>query len=89
MKREKFCQSCGLPLSKDELLGTEKDGTLNNEFCHYCYQNGSYTNPMVTLAEMQIHVRHMLERQHDDAKHIYQIVNMLPEMKRWYKPMRV
>ncbi len=38
----RFCQSCGMPLTK-EVLGTERDGTKNGEFCTYCYQNGAFT----------------------------------------------
>ncbi len=29
---QKFCQSCGMPLSP-EVLGTEKDGSKNEEYC--------------------------------------------------------
>jgi len=33
---QKFCQSCGMPLNP-EVLGTEKDGSKNEEYCTYCY----------------------------------------------------
>ena len=32
-----ICQSCGMPLV-DELLGTDADGTLNEEYCRWCWQ---------------------------------------------------
>ena len=34
----KLCQSCGMPLSSAEVLGTNADGSLNEEYCtrlHY------------------------------------------------------
>ena len=34
----KFCQSCGMPLSP-EVLGTNADGSKNEEYCIYCYKN--------------------------------------------------
>ena len=36
---QKFCQSCGMPLNP-EVLGTEKDGSKNEEYCTYCYADG-------------------------------------------------
>ena len=34
----KFCQSCGMPLQKNEELGTNHDGSKNEEYCCYCYK---------------------------------------------------
>ncbi len=38
----KFCQSCGMPLT-DELLGTNADGSKNEDYCIYCYKDGKFT----------------------------------------------
>ena len=46
----KFCQSCGLPLN-DENRGTNADGSKNDDYCMYCYQNGKFTNDC-TMDEM-------------------------------------
>ncbi|WP_462316903.1 zinc ribbon domain-containing protein [Marinilabilia sp.] len=43
-KTNKFCQSCGMPMSKDPLKGgTNADGTKSLKFCSYCYENGEFT----------------------------------------------
>ena len=43
MKMEKnICQSCGMPITSKELLGTNKDGSINDDYCKYCYQNGEF-----------------------------------------------
>ena len=40
----KFCQSCGMPMKKDpEDGGTNVDGSKNEKYCSYCYQNGEFT----------------------------------------------
>ena len=39
---QEFCQSCGMPLT-DTNKGTNSDGSLNNEYCSYCYQEGQFT----------------------------------------------
>lgn len=41
--RTQICQCCGMPLEEDEILGREKDGTLNEEYCKWCYADGTYT----------------------------------------------
>lgn len=46
----KFCQSCGMPLN-DENRGTNADGSKNEDYCMYCYQNGKFTNDS-TMDEM-------------------------------------
>ena len=38
----KLCQSCGMPIDDDSLLGTNKDGSINKDYCKYCYQNGEF-----------------------------------------------
>ena len=30
---QKFCQSCGMPLTQ-EILGTNADGSKNEDYCH-------------------------------------------------------
>jgi hypothetical protein len=47
-----FCQSCGMPMQKDEDFGTEVDGAKSEKYCTYCYQGGEFTNPEATMAEM-------------------------------------
>ncbi|MBQ3732325.1 MAG: GNAT family N-acetyltransferase [Muribaculaceae bacterium] len=37
-----FCQSCGMPLTRDEDFGTNYDGSTNYDYCRYCYQDGKY-----------------------------------------------
>lgn len=51
MKNEtKFCQSCGMPLN-DEILGTNADGSKNEDYCIYCYKDGTFTGDF-TMEEM-------------------------------------
>ncbi|MEF2966931.1 zinc ribbon domain-containing protein [Paenibacillus sp. M1] len=49
--QEKFCQSCGMPLTSDEVLGTELNGGRNGEYCVYCYKDGAFTSDS-TMEEM-------------------------------------
>ncbi len=40
--RQLRCQCCGMPL-EDAILSREKDGTLNEDYCQWCYADGAYT----------------------------------------------
>ena len=41
--RKLVCQCCGMPISDDAILGRDKDGTLNEDYCKWCYADGTYT----------------------------------------------
>jgi len=48
------CQSCGMPLNKDEKFGgTEADGSLSKMYCSHCYGNGNFTLPNNTEKEVR------------------------------------
>ena len=36
------CQCCGMPL-EDAILGRNRDGSLNENYCQWCYADGTYT----------------------------------------------
>ena len=40
--RELVCECCGMPMD-DCNLSRETDGTLNEEYCKWCYSEGEYT----------------------------------------------
>ena len=37
-----ICQCCGMPL-EDAIIGHNSDGTLNEDYCKWCYADGTYT----------------------------------------------
>lgn len=42
--KNKFCQSCGMPMKNDpQGSGTNADSSKNEKYCSYCYQNGEFT----------------------------------------------
>jgi radical SAM superfamily enzyme len=83
MEINNFCQSCSMPLDKPELLGTEKDGSKSKEYCTYCYQNGEFVNPAMTLSEMKTLVKEKMTEMKIDNAIINMAVSTLPNLKRW------
>ena len=54
----RFCQSCGMPLT-DQVLGTNADGSKNEEYCMYCYKDGKFIQDC-TIDEMIEHCAHFV-----------------------------
>jgi len=38
----KKCQKCEMPMDSTEVIGTNKDGSLNEEYCIYCFKDGKF-----------------------------------------------
>ena len=57
----KVCQSCGMPLKRDDHGGgTNADGSKSAMYCSHCYQEGKFTMPEITVEQMQTKVREKL-----------------------------
>ena len=58
----KHCQSCGMPLARDEGGGgTNADGSKSAKYCSHCYEGGRFTAPDITVKQMQTHVKGKLK----------------------------
>ncbi len=50
--RPLVCQCCGMPL-EDKIIGRNSDGSLNEDYCKWCYADGTYTyNDMDELIDV-------------------------------------
>jgi general stress protein 26 len=95
MKKEmKFCQSCGMPLT-DEVLGTNADGSKNEDYCMYCYKDGKFLQDC-TMEEMIEHcaqfvgaVNEGLEKPITKEEYIGMMKTYFPQLKRWRKTLNV
>lgn len=83
-----FCQSCGMPL-EEGLYGTNQGGALSEEYCTYCYQEGTFTADC-SMEEMIQHCVQYLddfnkdsEKQFTKEEAIAQMRLYFPELKRW------
>ena len=51
--RKLICQCCGMPLEDDDIIGHNHDGSFNEDYCKWCYADGTYTyNDMDDLIEV-------------------------------------
>lgn len=40
--KNRICQSRAMPIKSRNQLGKNKDGTINEDYCKYCYDNGEF-----------------------------------------------
>ena len=77
-----------MPIAERELRGTEEDGTKSKKYCHYCYEDGAFKQPNVTLDEMiEISAKGWSNKDptisYEQAKSFMK--KHLPHLERWRK----
>ena len=78
------CQSCGMPLSRDERGGgTNADGTRCQEYCSHCFQQGKFTEPDLTATEMVAKVQAMLSSRNMPLAVVQRLAGAIASLKRW------
>ncbi len=78
-----ICQCCGMPL-EDELIGRNADGSLNEEYCKWCYADGTYTySDMDDL--INVCIPHMEKQGFTEEQAREYMKNMLPNLNYWKK----
>ena len=76
-----ICQCCGMPL-EDEIIGRNKDGSLNESYCKWCYADGTYTySDMDDLIETC--VPHMVSEGFTEEQARAYMKQMLPQLDYW------
>ena len=85
---QRFCQSCGMPLTED-VLGINADGTKNEDYCIYCYKDGAFTGDftmeqMVEYCSMFVEEYNKNTGQHLTACQYKDVLRQFyPTLKRW------
>lgn len=80
--RKLNCQCCGMPLEDDEIIAHNKDGTMNEEYCKWCYADGTYTySNMDDLID--VCVGHMVGDNFTEEQARSYMKKMLPTLNYW------
>lgn len=80
---DKICQSCGMPIVSKDQLGTNLDGSINNDYCKYCYKDGSFIDKvtMKEYIEMCSKYGHQAGMTNEEMKE--HCTKLFPTLKRW------
>lgn len=76
-----ICQCCGMPLT-DSDLGRDKDGTLNDSYCKWCYADGEYMYSDIDDL-IEVCVRNMVSPEHPEEEVRAYLKEALPKLDYW------
>jgi hypothetical protein len=80
----KNCQSCGMPMSRDEKGGgTNADGSKSTMYCSHCWAAGNFTLPELTVDQMQDRVRAKLKEFGIPGPLGWFFTRKVPKLQRW------
>ena len=83
-KKNKYCQSCGMPMKKDlKGGGSNEDGSINLKYCSYCYENGTFLQPNITAQEMKVFVKEKLKEMGFPGFLASFFAKGIPKLERW------
>lgn len=76
-----------MPMDKEDLYGTNKDGNKNNEYCIYCFKDGAFTADISMEAMINFCVPHMVNANKgiSEDKASEMMKEIFPKLKRWKK----
>ncbi len=72
-----------------EKLGSNSDGSPNQEYCLYCYQNGSFTQPNFLAKDMQEFCIEKMKEMGFPKFIGWLFTRSIPKLKRWSASMNV
>ena len=82
----KNCQSCSMPLKQDpQKGGTNADGSKSLMFCGYCYQGGKFSEPDLTVGQMQEKVKGIMKKMGFPGFLAGFFTKGIPKLERWKK----
>ena len=83
--RRLVCQCCGMPLEDDGTMSREPDGSINEEYCKWCYADGKYTySDMDSLIDFC--AGHMASENWPEAQVRAYMAELLPKLNHWKAP---
>lgn len=72
-----------MPLINMDDRGTENDGSKSKEYCKYCYSNGRFVDPQMTLELMKFIVGWKMQSKQLPMDVIQKNIKNLRYLKRW------
>ena len=82
--RKLVCQCCGMPL-EDSVLSREPDGSLNEEYCKWCYTEGKFAYS--SLEELLDFLEGTMSNESWTPEQVRTYLQRyLPQLKHWKEP---
>ena len=79
--RRLVCQCCGMPL-EDDSISRETDGTMNEDYCKWCYADGSFAYASMDKL-IDFCAEHMASESWPAEQVRAYMTGLLPTLKHW------
>lgn len=82
---DKICQSCSMPIDDEKLYGTNKDESLNYDYCIYCYRDGKFIDDVTLDEYIEMNVKFASQADMTEEQMRKHCESVFPTLKRWSK----
>lgn len=81
--QNKICQSCGMPITSNDQLGTNKDGGTSEDYCKYCYENGEFIDKVSMNEYIEMCSQYGEQASMTNVEMKKHCKKLFPTLKRW------
>ena len=88
MENMNYCQSCAMPMGGEkDLLGTNADGSKNEEYCKYCFKDGEFIADISMDEMIEGCIPHVVNANSTMTEEYARAMmkEVFPKLKRWSK----
>lgn len=79
----KICQSCAMPIESVDQLGTNKDGSINEDYCKYCYNDGEFIDKVSMEEYIKMCSQYGAQAGMTNEEMEKFCTDVFPSLKRW------
>ncbi len=87
---DNICQSCGMKMRRED-HGKNADGSLNSEYCKYCWADGHFSKDETMEEKIESNLQFLDEANKEDGTNLTpdearaEMMKYFPTLKRWRK----
>lgn len=81
--KNRICQSCGMPIESVDVLGTNADGSMSNDYCKYCFDNGEFIDKVTMEEYIKMCSQYASQAGMTEDEMTKYCMELFPTLKRW------
>lgn len=74
-----------MPISTNDDLGTNKNGSINNDYCKYCFKDGDFIDKVTMEEYIEMCSKYGEQAGMTNEEMKEYCMNLFPTLKRWKK----
>ena len=78
-----ICQSCGMRIVDKVQLGTNFDGSINQDYCKYCFSNGEFIDKVSMEEYIEMCSKYGAQAGMTNEQMKNYCTQLFPTLKRW------